>query len=155
MHLESIVCTLFNMEDPRMLWSSDERFVNQFLHLKSLEQVTFHNFSLYPPSYSHDICFWVPYTAPGIDKHTEHRLTALVRRQCGQVVVSLTCINVWKPPIMPREVCKELETDEVISLCYRLVYSGISSGLSKPEAAGMQSQLRLALMASDVKCKLR
>ena len=154
-HLESIVCTLFNMEDPRMLWSRDERFVNQFLHLKSLEQVTFHNFSLYPPSYSHDICFWVPYTASGIDKHTEHRLTALVRRQCGQVVVSLTCINVWKPPIMPREVCKELETDEVISLCYRLVYSGISSGLSKPEAASMQSQLRLALMASDVKCKLR
>ena len=154
-HLDSIVCALFNIEDPRMLWSRDKRFVNQFFQLKSLEQVTFHNFSLYPPSYSHDMCFWVPYTAPGIDKHTDHRLIALVRRQCGEVVVSLTCINVWKPPMMPRQVCEELEADEVISLCYRLVYSGISSGLSKPEAASMQSQLRLALMASDVKCKLR
>lgn len=154
-HLDSLACTLFNIVDPRMLWSRDERFVNQFLDLKTLEQVTFHNFSLYAPSYSHDICFWVPYTAPGIDKHIERRLTALVRRKCDEIVVSLTCINVWKPPMMPREVCHELETDEVISLCYRLVYSGISSGLSKPEAASMQSQLRLALMASDIKCKLR
>lgn len=156
-HLDPLACTFFNIEDPRMLWSRDERFIEQFLYLKSLGQVQvmFHNFSLYPPSYSHDICFWVPYTAPGIDKHTEHRLTALVRRQCGETVVSLTCINVWKPPVMPREVCQELESDEVISLCYRLVYAGIYSGLSKPEAASMQSQLRLALMASDVKCKLR
>ena len=154
-HLDSLVCAVFNIEDPRMLWSRDERFVHQFLHLKSLDQVTFHNFSLYTPSYSHDICFWVPYTTPGIDKHIECRLTALVRRKCGETVVSLTCINVWRPPMMPREVCEELETEEVISLCYRLVYSGITCGLSKPEAASMQSQLRLALMASDVKCKLR
>ena len=154
-HLDSLVCAVFNIEDPRMLWSRDERFVNQFFHLKSQDQVTFHNFSLYAPSYSHDICFWVPYTAPGIDEHTERRLTALVRKRCGETVISLTCINVWKPPMMPREVCCELETEEVISLCYRLVYSRISSGLSKPEAASMQSQLRLALMASDVKCKLR
>jgi len=154
-HLDSLACVLFKIEDPRMLWSRDERFVNQFLHPKSLEQVPFHNFSLYTPSYSHDICFWVPYTAPGIDKHIEHRLTALVRRKCGDIVVSLTSINIWKPPTMPRGVCQELGTDEVISLCYRLVYSGIASGLSKPDAASMQSQLRLALMASDIKCKLR
>ena len=154
-HLDSVACAVFNIEDPRMLWSRDERFVNQFLCLKSLDKVMFHNFSLYAPSYSHDICFWVPYTAPGIDKHIECRLTALVRRKCGETVISLTCINVWKPPMMPREVCQELETEEVISLCYRLVYSGISSGLSKSEAASMQSQLRLALIASDVKCKLR
>ena len=154
-HLDLLACTVFNIEDPRMLWSRDERFVNQFLHLRSLKQIKFHNFSLYAPCYSHDICFWVPYTAPGIDKHTECRLTALVRKKCGEAVVSLTCINVWKPPIMPTEVCQELETAEVVSLCYRLVYRGISSGLSKPEAASMQSQLRLALMACDVKCKLR
>ena len=155
LHLDSLACAVFSIEDPRMLWSRDERFVDQFLHLRILEQTLFHNFSLYAPSYSHDICFWVPYTAPGIDEHTECRLTALVRRKCGETVISLTCINVWKPPIMPTEVCQELGTAEVISLCYRLVYSGISSGLSKPEAASMQSQLRLALMASDVKCKLR
>lgn len=154
-HLDSLVCAVLNIEDPRMLWSRDERFVHQFLHLKSQGQATFHNFSLYAPSYSHDICFWVPYTTPGIDKHIECRLTALVRRKCGETVVSLTCINVWKPPMMPREVCEELETEEVISLCYRLVYSRITCGLSKPEAASMQTQLRLALMASDVKCKLR
>lgn len=154
-HLDSLVCAVFNIEDPRMLWSRDERFMHQFLYFKSLDQTMFHNFSLYAPSYSHDICFWVPYTAPGIDKHTERRLTALVRRKCGETVVFLTCINVWKPPMMPVEVCEELETEEIISLCYRLVYSGITCGLSKPEAASMQSELRLALMASDVKCKLR
>lgn len=154
-HLDSLACALFNIEDPRMLWSRDERFVSQFLYRKSLEQVTFHNFSLYAPTYSHDICFWVSYTAQGIDEHIEHRLTALVRRKCGEIVVSLTCINVWKPPTMPSGVCQELECDEVVSLCYRLIYSGITRGLSKPEAASIQSQLRLALMASDVKCKLR
>jgi len=154
-HLDALACAYFGIEDPRMLWSKDERFLHQFQYSATSKQIQFKNFSLYAPSYSHDICFWVPYTAPGIDKHIEQRLTALVRRVCNETVISLTCINIWRPPIMPREVCQELWTDEVVSLCYRVVYSGISSGLSKSGAAKMQSQLRLTLMASDVICKLR
>ena len=154
-HLDALACAYFGIEDPRMLWSKDKRFLHQFQCSATAHQIQFKNFSLSAPNYSHDICFWVPYTAPGIDKHIEQRLTALVRRVCGEAVISLTCINVWHPPIMPGEVCQKLGTDEVISLCYRVVYVGISTGLSKPEAASMQSQLRLALMASSVTCKLR
>lgn len=153
-HLDALACTYYGLEDPRMLWSRDERFLQQFQCFTN-EQIQFKAFSLSAPKYSHDICFWVPYTAPGIDKHIELRLAALIRKVCGETVISLTCINIWRPPIMPGEICQKLGSDEVVSLCYRVVYAGISPGLSKPEAANMQSKLRLALMASDVACILR
>ncbi|NWX53126.1 FDXA1 protein, partial [Steatornis caripensis] len=56
-NLDLLAMLICGICDWRMLWTSDTRFLRQF---PSGELRLFKSFSLYPPSYVHDVSFWVP-----------------------------------------------------------------------------------------------
>ncbi|NXK46426.1 FDXA1 protein, partial [Chauna torquata] len=57
LNLDLIAMLICRIYDWRMLWTLDTRFLRQF---PRGELRLFKNFSLYPPSYVHDVSFWVP-----------------------------------------------------------------------------------------------
>ncbi|KAL0192515.1 hypothetical protein M9458_010811, partial [Cirrhinus mrigala] len=77
-NLDHLATLIFGISDWRLLWSADPRFLKHF-ELNSLGP--FSPFSLYPPSYLHDISFWMePESYDELDFH------ALVREaSCGAV----------------------------------------------------------------------
>ncbi|XP_033028520.1 ferredoxin-fold anticodon-binding domain-containing protein 1 isoform X5 [Lacerta agilis] len=115
------VCEIF---DWRMLWSSDERFLNQFAggHLGP-----FKSFSLYPVSYVHDVSFWV--SKP--EEFNETQLHAIARCVSSESVVSIQLLDsFWHPG-----------TGQT-SLCYRITYQSCDKALSRQQVATMQMKLR-------------
>ena len=85
-------------------------------------------FFLYPPSYTHDISFWVhPASAP----FKKQQLHAIVRFIAGNTVISLTCRDVYHPP-----------NEMKVGYCYRLVYSPCDIPLSRSEITMMQLKVR-------------
>ncbi|NXT47860.1 FDXA1 protein, partial [Pluvianellus socialis] len=56
LNLDLLVTLICGISDWRMLWTSDTRFLRQF---PRGELKLFKSFSLYPPSYVHDVSFWV------------------------------------------------------------------------------------------------
>ncbi|XP_053223381.1 ferredoxin-fold anticodon-binding domain-containing protein 1 isoform X2 [Podarcis raffonei] len=115
------VCEIF---DWRMLWTSDERFLNQFAggHLGP-----FKSFSLYPVSYVHDVSFWVPKP----EKFNETQLHAIARCVSSESVVSIQLLDSFRHP----------GTGQT-SLCYRITYQSCDKALSRQQVATMQMNLR-------------
>ncbi|CAI5795330.1 ferredoxin-fold anticodon-binding domain-containing protein 1 isoform X1 [Podarcis lilfordi] len=115
------VCEIF---DWRMLWTSDERFLNQFAggHLGP-----FKSFSLYPVSYVHDVSFWVPKP----EEFNETQLHAIARCVSSESVVSIQLLDSFRHP----------GTGQT-SLCYRITYQSCDKALSRQQVATMQMNLR-------------
>lgn len=115
------VCEIF---DWRMLWTSDERFLNQFAggHLG-----LFKSFSLYPVSYVHDVSFWVPKP----EEFNETQLHAIARCVSSESVVSIQLLDSFQHP----------GTGQT-SLCYRITYQSCDKALSRQQVATMQVNLR-------------
>uniref|UniRef100_A0ABM5EQH0 Ferredoxin-fold anticodon-binding domain-containing protein 1 isoform X1 n=2 Tax=Pogona vitticeps TaxID=103695 RepID=A0ABM5EQH0_9SAUR len=115
------ICGIF---DWRMLWTSDERFLAQFAggYLGP-----FKSFSLYPPSYEHDISFWVPEAG----RFDETQLHTIARCVSGETVASLQLLDCFLHP----STCQT-------SLCYRVTYRSCDKALSRQQAAAMQMKLR-------------
>ncbi|XP_077775901.1 ferredoxin-fold anticodon-binding domain-containing protein 1 isoform X3 [Podarcis muralis] len=115
------VCEIF---DWRMLWTSDERFLNQFAggHLGP-----FKSFSLYPVSYVHDVSFWV--SKP--EEFNETQLHAIARCVSSESVVSIQLLDSFQHP----------GTGQT-SLCYRITYQSCDKALSRQQVATMQVNLR-------------
>lgn len=72
--LERWAMKLFDINDIRLFWSTDERFINQF---KQGEITKFKPYSKYPACYK-DIAFWLP-TPFTEDSFNENELFQLVR----------------------------------------------------------------------------
>lgn len=127
LNLDALVIRILGVPDWRMLWTYDGRFTSQFLHGKLK---LFNSFSMYPPSYVHDISFWVKDEEQfdEVDFHT------LVRR------VSKDCVT----DIQLLERFQHLQTG-MVSLCYRLIYQSCDKALSDVQASTMQLQLRQEL----------
>lgn len=129
-----IVCASFNLDllamyscrilDWRMLWTCDDRFLRQF---SGGVIMPFKSFLLYPPSYMHDISFWVPEPEKFnvIQLHTTARCVSL------ETVVSVQLLDRFRHP----------ESSQT-SLCYRLVYQSCDKALSRRQVAAMQMRLR-------------
>ena len=56
--LERLAMVLYNIQDIRLFWSEDERFISQFDETKTTQEQQFQPFSKYPPCMK-DITFWV------------------------------------------------------------------------------------------------
>ncbi|XP_015271077.1 PREDICTED: ferredoxin-fold anticodon-binding domain-containing protein 1 [Gekko japonicus] len=124
LNLDLLAMHVSGICDWRMLWTSDERFLNQF-SAGNLDG--FKSFLLYPPSYVHDLSFWVPEP----ERFNEAQLHAIVRHVSRELVVSVQLLDRFQHP----------ETAQT-SLCYRLTYQSCDRALTGQQAAAMQLKLR-------------
>ncbi|KAL8173570.1 UNVERIFIED_CONTAM: hypothetical protein K2H54_008238 [Gekko kuhli] len=130
LNLDLIAMHVCSIRDWRMLWTSDERFLNQF-SAGNLDG--FESFSLYPPSYVHDLSFW----APEPERFNEAQFHATVRHVSRESVVSVQLLDRFQHP----------ETAQT-SLCYRLTYQSCDKALRSQQAAAMQLELRKEIVRS-------
>ena len=155
--LDSLALLNYKIPDVRMLWSKDRRFYQQFATVvDDGDCIVFDPFSLYPPSYIHDISFWVepdlvPYeerlnrqnrlstkTAKDFSaliKAVEAKLSSMVRKISGLKVASLRNTDIYVPTV-PTNTTRE------VSVCFRVVYSSCDSPLSYSTAHTLQDTLR-------------
>ncbi|NXW94699.1 FDXA1 protein, partial [Alopecoenas beccarii] len=124
LNLDLLAMLICGISDWRMLWTSDPRFLCQF---PRGELRLFKNFSLYPPSYVHDVSFWVP-DGQQFDEIAFH---TIARQVSGEMVVSIQLIDSFQQPETGRK-----------SLCYRLTFQSCDKALSPQEAAEMQLLFR-------------
>ncbi|XDV19933.1 hypothetical protein PO909_025328 [Leuciscus waleckii] len=125
-NLDHLATVIFGISDWRLLWSADPRFLK---HFEANPLGPFSHFSLYPPSYSHDVSFWMdPEIYEELDFH------AVVREaSCGSVK-NVALVDRFRHPHMGHA-----------SLCYRLTYQSSDRALSHSQVLGLQNQLRRLL----------
>ncbi|KFP60001.1 Ferredoxin-fold anticodon-binding domain-containing protein 1, partial [Cariama cristata] len=124
LNLDLLAMLICGISDWRMLWTSDTRFLRQF---PRGELRLFKSFSLYPPSYMHDVSFWVPDGEP-FDEVAFH---TVARQVSGETVISIQLIDSFQQSETGRK-----------SLCYRLTFQSCDKALSCQEVAEMQLLLR-------------
>ncbi|NXP23059.1 FDXA1 protein, partial [Scytalopus superciliaris] len=124
LNLDLLAMLLCGIPDWRMLWTWDTRFLQQF---PRGELRLFRSFSLYPPSYVHDVSFWVP----DGEQFDEVAFHTVARGVSGEMVVSIELRDSFQQPGTGRS-----------SLCYRLTFQCCDRALSCPEAAERQLRLR-------------
>ncbi|XP_069750971.1 ferredoxin-fold anticodon-binding domain-containing protein 1 [Narcine bancroftii] len=123
-NLDLLTLVLCHLSDWRLLWTFDERFLNQ---ISGLELKPLCDFSLYPPSYTHDVSFWVDTNG----KLDELELHTIVRRVSRESVRGMELIDSFCHPQNKRT-----------SYCYRLIYQSCDKALSYQQALQMQLDLR-------------
>ncbi|NWX18260.1 FDXA1 protein, partial [Aegotheles bennettii] len=123
LNLDLLTMLICGIADWRMLWTSDTRFLCQF----SRELRLFKIFSLYPPSYEHDVSFWLP----DGEQFNEVTFHTIARQVSGETVVSIQLIDSFQQPETGRK-----------SLCYRLTFQSCDRALSRQEVAEMQLLFR-------------
>lgn len=124
LNLDLLAMLICGISDWRMLWTSDTRFLRQF---PRGELRLFKSFSLYPPSYVHDVSFWVP----DGEQFDEVAFHTVARQVSGEMVVSIQLIDSFQQSETGRK-----------SLCYRLTFQSCDKALSRQEVAGMQLLFR-------------
>ncbi|NXT69140.1 FDXA1 protein, partial [Chaetops frenatus] len=124
LNLDLLAMLLCGISDWRMLWTSDRRFLQQF---PEGELRLFKSFSLYPPSYVHDVSFWLP----DGEEFDEVAFHTLARRVSGEMVVSIQLRDGFQQPGTGRR-----------SLCYRVTFQACDRALGCREAAEMQLRFR-------------
>ncbi|KAL6463397.1 hypothetical protein MHYP_G00277880 [Metynnis hypsauchen] len=126
LNIDHLATLILSIPDWRLLWSADPRFL---AHFEPRPIGPFRPFSLYPPSYSHDISFWMePDSFDELDFH------AVVRVATGGAVKDVKLVDRFRHPHMGHA-----------SLCYRLDYQSPDRALSHSQVLGLQNQLRRLL----------
>ncbi|NXG43991.1 FDXA1 protein, partial [Psilopogon haemacephalus] len=124
LNLDLLAMLACGISDWRMLWTWDRRFLRQF---PGGELRLFRAFSLYPPSYVHDVSFWVPEG----EQFDEVAFHTVARQVSGETVTSVRLLDSFQQPETGRK-----------SLCYRLTFQSCDRALSCQEVAEMQLLLR-------------
>ncbi|XP_051494272.1 ferredoxin-fold anticodon-binding domain-containing protein 1 [Apus apus] len=124
LNLDLLAMLICGIPDWRMLWTPDTRFLQQF---PRGELRLFKSFSLYPPSYVHDVSFWLP----DGERFDEVAFHTIARQVSGETVVSIQLIDSFQ----------RAETG-LKSLCYRLTFQSCDRALSRQEVAQMEQRFR-------------
>ncbi|MCI4394603.1 hypothetical protein PGIGA_G00170550 [Pangasianodon gigas] len=128
LNLDHLATLIFSIPDWRLLWTSDPRFLAGF-EPGSQVPAPFQPFSLYPPSYTHDVSFWMePDTFDELDFHEA------VRVATWGAVRDIQLVDRFRHPHMGHA-----------SLCYRLAYQSPDRALSRTRVLELQNQLRTLL----------
>lgn len=126
--LEEIVINKYGIKDMRLLWSSDIRWWTRLCSLdNSLLPVV--PFSLYAPSYVHDLSFW------SNSEFDEETFFSLVRRIAGDDIKQIDLL----------ETFHQKEDPSKESRCYRMVYQSCDKALTKDKAGSLQTRIRTAV----------
>jgi len=131
--LERWAMKLFDIQDIRLFWSKDPRFLGQF---KQGQITKFKPYSKFPTCYK-DIAFWVP---AGFN---ENEFFQAVRGISGDLAETVDCIDKFVHPKTGRE-----------SQCFRINYRHMDRSLTNEEVDTFQVKLREAV-SSELKCELR
>ncbi|XP_015739637.1 ferredoxin-fold anticodon-binding domain-containing protein 1 [Coturnix japonica] len=124
LNLDLVAMLICAIDDWRMLWTSDSRFLRQF---PAGELRIFRSFSLYPPSYVHDVSFWLP-DEKQFDDVAFH---TIAREVSGEAVASIQLLDNFQQPGTGRN-----------SLCCRLTFQSCNRALGHGEVAAMQLRFR-------------
>lgn len=124
LNLDLVAMLICAIDDWRMLWTSDSRFLRQF---PAGELRIFRSFSLYPPSYVHDVSFWLP-DEKQFDDVAFH---TIAREVSGEAVASIQLLDNFQQPGTGRN-----------SLCCRLTFQSCDRALGHGEVAAMQLRFR-------------
>ncbi|NWH65790.1 FDXA1 protein, partial [Geococcyx californianus] len=124
LNLDLLAMLICGIADWRMLWTSDRRFLHQF---PRGELKLFKSFSLYPPSYEHDVSFWIP----NGEQFDELAFHTIARWVSGEMVVSIQLMDSFQHPQTGQK-----------SLCYRLTFQSCDKALTRQEVAEMQQLFR-------------
>jgi len=92
---------LFNINDIRLFWTDDKRFINQFDVNKPIYQNQFVEYSKYPSCYK-DISFWIS------DNYVENQFYEMIREIAGNNVENVELVDEYK------------SESNRISKCYRI-----------------------------------
>ncbi|KAJ7582704.1 phenylalanyl-tRNA synthetase [Mycena floridula] len=120
--LERIAMVLYSIPDIRLFWSTDPRFLSQFVEG---EISTFKPYSKYPACFK-DVSFWTEETQP---LH-ENDFCDLVRDIAGDLVEDVKQIDSFVHPKTKRT-----------SLCYRINYRSMDRSLSNEETNEIQARV--------------
>ena len=124
---------LFEIEDIRLFWSKDPRFLNQF---KAGQITKFKSYSKFPVCYK-DIAFWLD------EDFNENDFFQLVRGVSGDLAESVELIDEFVHPKTQRR-----------SNCFRINYRHMDRSLTNEEIDKYQFELR-DRVANELKCELR
>jgi len=130
--LERLAMLLFQVEDIRLFWSTDPRFLSQFSRGTISRYVPFSTF----PLASRDVSFWV---------ETGFEPTAffeVLRETAGGSLESVKLVD-------------EFSLGGRRSLCYRLGYRGVDHPLNHEEVNAIQNRVLSALSESQLSLALR
>ena len=137
MGIDRLAMLLFGIDDIRLLWSQDERFLSQF----SSNTITeFKPFSKYPPTFR-DIAFWV---MNGSQKDIEQRFSADTLRAVGPY-------GLEKSELIDKFVHPK---SGQVSLCFRLTYRGIEKTLTSEECNRIHSLVE-QYVVNSLGCEVR
>uniref|UniRef100_A0A8C5RH85 phenylalanine--tRNA ligase n=1 Tax=Laticauda laticaudata TaxID=8630 RepID=A0A8C5RH85_LATLA len=125
LNLDLLAMCACGISDWRMLWTPDERFGSQF---SGGRLGLFQSFSLHPPTYVHDISFWLPEA----EMFCEVQFHAIARHVSLDTVASVRLLDRFQ----------RVGTAPTTSLCYRLTYQSCDKALGRPQVAAMQKELR-------------
>ena len=134
-HLDTLALAAYAIPHPALLWSQDRRFVEQFYGREDFDKITFHPFSLFPPSYTHDVSFWVPPKL--MASFNESEVTVKMGREvlrAVRAVAGLTALRV--------SLIDTYSSGERVSVCYRVEYSSPGGALSCTMAGELQLRVR-------------
>ena len=128
--LDRLAMLLFNIEDIRILWTTNERFINQFKNvgLDPATNIVFQKYSLLPPQVR-DIAFWINDKA-----FSEKDFYDTVRDMCGDVIEKVELTDTFTHPTSGRS-----------SHCYRLVYCCTEGVTTRDDVNELQANLRREL----------
>ncbi|XP_027703085.1 ferredoxin-fold anticodon-binding domain-containing protein 1 isoform X3 [Vombatus ursinus] len=129
-NLDLLVMLVWGIPDWRILWTFDERFLDHFIPGKV---EPFKTFSLYPPSYVHDVSFWLDEEI-GFDEVEFHTVARAVSQD---MITSIQLLNRFQHPQTGR-----------VSLCYRLTYQTCDRALSHQQAVMIQNRFRNEIQQS-------
>ncbi|XP_060949533.1 phenylalanine--tRNA ligase, mitochondrial [Limanda limanda] len=133
--LERLAMVLYGIQDIRLFWSQDERFLKQFRVQDVQQHVCFQPLSKYPPLHN-DISFWLPDSREreaGRESFSENDFYDLVRSIGGDLVERVTLVDEFTHPKSGRR-----------SQCYRITYRHMERTLTQQEVRLVHEQIERA-----------
>jgi phenylalanyl-tRNA synthetase alpha chain len=130
--LERFAMLLFGVEDIRLFWSEDPRFLSQFRPGEISRYIPFSTF----PAVTRDISFWA---GTGFEANA---FFEQLRDTAGGCLESVKLVD-------------EFKREDSRSLCYRLEYRGVDHHLTHEEVNAVQARVLTDLAKSQLSVVLR
>ncbi|XP_034998294.2 phenylalanine--tRNA ligase, mitochondrial [Hippoglossus stenolepis] len=133
--LERLAMVLYGIQDIRLFWSQDERFLKQFRVQDVQQHVCFQPLSKYPPLHN-DISFWLPdsrESEAGRESFTDNDFYDLVRSIGGDLVERVSLVDQFTHTQSGRR-----------SQCYRIIYRHMERTLTQQEVRLVHEQIERA-----------
>ena len=127
--LDRLAMLMFGIPDIRLLWSTDNRFIDQFKHmgLDPKSNVQFVPFSIFPPCFK-DISFWLR------DGYSQNDFFEVVRSIGGDMIEKVDLIDEFVHP-----------TNNKQSHCYRITFRSMDRVLLSLEVNEIHNNIRKAV----------